>query len=66
MPCSRQLCHRHTTLSLAQNRKDLRLAIPRQLHKNLLVQNAEKILLINPLKCREDYWLDFHTDGRRL
>jgi hypothetical protein len=52
MPCSRQLCHRHTTLSLAQNRKDLRLAIPRQLHKNLLVQNAEKILLINPLNYR--------------
>jgi hypothetical protein len=44
-----KLRNRHTTLSLAQNRKDLGLAVSRRLHANLLVQNAEKILLINTL-----------------
>ena len=50
-----KLRHRHTTLSLAQNRKYLGLTVFRLLHKNLLVQNAEKILLINPLNFRGDY-----------
>jgi hypothetical protein len=50
-----KLCHRHTTLSLAQNRKYLRLTKSRLLHKNLLDQSAEKILLINPLIFRGDY-----------
>jgi hypothetical protein len=49
------LSHRHTTLSLAQDRKYLRLTKSRLFHKNLLDQNAEKILLINPLNFRGDY-----------
>jgi hypothetical protein len=50
-----KLRNRHTTLSLAQNRKYLRLTKSRLLHKNLLDQSAEKILLINPLIFRGDY-----------
>ena len=36
----------------AQNRKDLQLTVFRQLHQNLLVHNAEKILLMRPLNFR--------------
>jgi len=50
-----KLCHRHTALSLAQDRKYLSLTKSRLFHQNLLDQNAEKILLINPLNCRGDY-----------
>ncbi|MGP8026716.1 MAG: hypothetical protein ACLPJJ_08410 [Acidocella sp.] len=39
----------------AQNRKDLQLTVFRQLHQNLLVHNAEKILLMRPLNFRGDY-----------
>ena len=50
-----QFGHRHTALRPAQNRKDLRFAVFRLFYPNLLKQNAEKILLINPLIFREDY-----------
>src|ERR1700739_3407549 len=50
-----KLGHRNPALSLAQNRKDLRLTVFRQLHQNLLVNTAEKILLTHPLIFRGDY-----------
>ena len=50
-----KLRHCYTALSLAQNRKDLGFAKSRRFHANLLVQCAEKILLINPLSFRGDY-----------
>jgi hypothetical protein len=40
------------------NRKNLRFAISRRFHANLLVQNGENILLINPLNFRGDYRSD--------
>jgi len=45
---------------LAQDRKDLGVAISRHLHQNLLRYLAEKILLPHPLSFGEDY----HVIGR--
>jgi hypothetical protein len=50
-----KLSHRHTALSLAQDRKNLGFAISGHLHLNLLVHLAEKILLPQPLTFGGDY-----------
>ena len=44
-----QLRDRHTTFALAQNCKNLGVAISRHLHQNLLRYLAKKILLPHPL-----------------
>ena len=50
-----QLTDRHTAFALAQNCKNLGVAISRHLHQNLLRYLAEKILLPHPLSFGEDY-----------
>ena len=50
-----QLTDRHTAFALAQNCKNLEVAISRHLHQNLLRYLAEKILLPHPLSFGGDY-----------
>jgi hypothetical protein len=50
-----QFRDRHTAFGLAQDRKNLGVAISRHLHQNLLRYLAEKILLPHPLSFGGDY-----------
>jgi hypothetical protein len=50
-----QLSHRHTSLGLAQDRKDLGFVESRHLHQIILSHLAEKILHPHPLSFGEDY-----------
>jgi hypothetical protein len=50
-----QISHRHTSLGLAQDRKDLGFVKSRHLHQILLSHLAEKILHPHPLKIWGDY-----------
>ena len=50
-----QLTDRHTAFALAQNCKNLEVAISRHLHQNLLRYPAKKISLPHPLSFRGDY-----------
>jgi hypothetical protein len=52
-----KLGHRHAAFRLAKDGKNLRLIKSARLHQNLLVHNAEKILLLKPVNCRGDYHL---------
>ena len=57
------LGHRHAALGLAQDRRDLRFAVSRHLHLNLLMHLAEKILLPQPLIFGGDYRVGIRSDG---